>query len=202
MTPTTPPPLLRTGKAPAEIMEAAGISDESRAALGAVAPGGLAAALTGLEATMEALAFVAHALPRREAVWWAFTCARTAAGQEPEPQVGACLEAAKAWIAEPTEPNRRAAYQAAEAVGTDTPAGFVGMAAFLSGPTLGPPDGAPIPPEEHAGAKAVMGAVGLAALDHNPDDPGVALKEFLGRGLELAERVQLWTPPPSREPRA
>ncbi len=195
--------LLRSGLAPAEVFQAAETPPATVAALEGLAPEGLATALAGLEATMDAVAFLAHALPRREAVWWAFTCARAAAGETPEPAVGAALEAARAWITQPTEANRRAAFQAAEAVGLDTPAGAVAAAAFLSGQTLGPEDGPPVPPDQHAGAKVIVGAIALAALALAPDeDPAPAMKEFLGRGLELAERVQLWSPPPRpAEPR-
>lgn len=191
------PVLLRTGKTPAEIFEAAGISDETVAALKGVEPEGLGVALAEIEPAMDAVAFVAHALPRREAIWWAFTCARSAAGDEPEPAVGACLDAARTWIAEPTEENRRAAFAAAGQVGMGTPAGSVALAAFLSGPTLGLADGPAIPPDEHVGAKALMGAVGLAALAQDPEDAAAVLKQFLAQGLELAERLQLWSPPPA-----
>ena len=33
----------------------------------------------------DAVRFLAHALPKREAVWWAWFCARRTAGEEPAP---------------------------------------------------------------------------------------------------------------------
>lgn len=188
--------LLRSGRSVAEIFAAAGTPKETVAALEGVPPAKMAAALKGLEATMDAISFVAHALPRREATFWAFTCARSGAGDEPEPSAAACMEAAKAWITEPTEANRRATMKAAEAAGMGTPAGAVALAAFLSGPTLGPENQPAVPPDEHAGAKAIVGAVALSALALSPDDPTTAMTQFLERGLELADRVQLWSPPP------
>src|SRR5436190_17204799 len=57
----------------------------------------------------DAVRFLAHALPKREAVWWAWVCARRAAGEEPPPKIKASLDATEKWIAQPTEDNRRAA---------------------------------------------------------------------------------------------
>src|ERR1035441_8493863 len=57
----------------------------------------------------DAVRFVAHALPKREAVWWAWVCARRSAGDTPPPAIKAALDATEKWIAQPTEEFRRAA---------------------------------------------------------------------------------------------
>src|SRR5512133_3130185 len=77
----------------------------------------------------DAVSFLAHALPRREAVWWAWMSARRAAGEKPLPAVKAALEATESWIAQPSDPNRRAAMAAAEKAGYDSAAGCAGLGA-------------------------------------------------------------------------
>ena len=71
----------------------------------------------------DAVRFLAHALPKREAVWWAWVCARRAADAEPPPKVKASLDATEKWIAQPNDENRRAAMSAAEAADVATAAG-------------------------------------------------------------------------------
>src|SRR5690606_7250873 len=138
------------------------------------------------------IAFLAHALPRREAVWWAWLCARAAAGDKPPASIIASLEATRTWIAEPTDPHRRAALDAAEVAGVGTPAGFAGLAAFLCGETLGPAEAPPAPPGEYAAAKAIGGSINLAAVADPKADIAARYAEFVRQGLELAERTKLW----------
>src|SRR5262249_43825262 len=71
----------------------------------------------------DAEAFLAHALPKREAVWWACACAREAVGPSPPAPVAAALDAAEAWAADPVDDKRRRAMAAAEALGFGHPAG-------------------------------------------------------------------------------
>src|ERR1700751_2754793 len=50
----------------------------------------------------DAVRFLAHALPKREAVWWGWVCARRA-DPDPTPVTKAALAATEAWIAQPTD---------------------------------------------------------------------------------------------------
>ncbi len=79
--------------------------------------------LDRLEAAGEAEAAVclaAHALPPREAVWWACMCARhTAAGSDASGGLPAvervAADSAEAWVRQPDEAARARAYRAAQA---------------------------------------------------------------------------------------
>ncbi len=146
-------------------------------------------------AWQDAVAFLAHALPRREAVWWAWQCARDAAGDKPAPAVAASLEATKSWIAEPTDAHRRAAFGAAEAAGLATSVGLTALAVFLSGDTLGPAEAPPAPPPPFAAAKAIAGSIHLTAAADVRANISERYAELVRRGLELADRIALWTPP-------
>jgi len=142
--------------------------------------------------TVEAIRLLAHLLPRREAVWWAWMVARRNAGETPEPPVQVVLERIETWIRQPNEENRRAVGTAAEAATYQTPAGCAGLAVFLSGTTLGPPDLPDVPPPPFAGAKAVFGSLVFSAVSQ-PELAGARYVEYLEHGLQLAERIGLWT---------
>jgi hypothetical protein len=184
---------LRSGKTVPAICDAAELSDEARDILAPDVPGRtFVEKLVETEQYSDAIAFLAHALPRREAVWWAWLCARAAAGDKAPASVVVSLEATKTWIAEPTDPHRRAALDAAEVAGIGTPAGCAGLAAFLCGDTLGPAEAPPAPPGEYAAAKAIGGSINLAAVSDVKLDIGARYAEFVRQGLELAERTNLW----------
>src|ERR1035437_6132633 len=93
----------------------------------------------------DAVRFIAHALPKREAVWWGWVCARRAAGEDPPPKVKAVLDATERWGAQPNEDNRRSAMAAAQKAELGTAAGCAGLAAFFSGGSLAPPDAPGVP---------------------------------------------------------
>src|ERR1035438_5097774 len=46
----------------------------------------------------DAVRFLAHALPKREAVWWGWVCARRTAGDNPPPKIKGALDATEKWI--------------------------------------------------------------------------------------------------------
>lgn len=142
----------------------------------------------------DAVRFLAHALPRREGVWWAWTSARRTAGENPPPPVKEVLEATERWIMQPNDPNRRAAMAAAEKAGFDSAAGCAGLGAFLSGGSLAPPDLPPVPPGEYQAAKAIAGAVILAAVSVEPEKAPEKFKRFVAQGLDVTNRIQLWGP--------
>jgi hypothetical protein len=138
---------------------------------------------------LDGLRFLAHALPKREAVWWACRCIRQVPGAKPS---AAALQAAENWAADPSEDNRRAAWTAAEAAGLDTPAGCVAAAAFWSGGSLGPADVAAIPPGERLTAQGVAGAIMLAAVLTEPAQATEKHRQFLALGREAASGANLW----------
>lgn len=188
--------VLRTGKSVGEICKAAGIDIGTLEPLDD--PAALVEVLRKDEKLIEAVTFLAHALPRREAIWWAWTTATEAAGDDATAEIQASLDATCAWISEPTDENRRAAYEAAQTAEMSTPAGCAGAAAFFSGDTMGPPDQPPMPPEEFMAAKAISGCLLLVAVEE-PEEMNARLEDALERGLEVATRVHLWHAPDARE---
>ena len=150
----------------------------------------------------DATRFLAHALPKREAVWWAVLCVREVAGPEPPAGVEAALRAAEAWVRGPSEANRRAASEAAKAAGTNSPAGLAASAAFQSGGSVGPPDIPEILPSEYATARAVAHAVTFAALQDPREKAPERFSNSLAWGVEVATGANLWTEAAQADPQA
>lgn len=140
----------------------------------------------------DALRFLAAALPKREAVWWACVCARQGYGTAVPPPAGAALQAAERWVADPSDANRRAAHPPAEAAGVGTPAGAAAIGAFLSGGSLAPPNLPAVPPPDHATALAVGGAVRLAAVLAEPEKAAAKHRRFLELGNAVENGTNRW----------
>jgi Family of unknown function (DUF6931) len=190
------PKTLRTGKTALEVCQMADMSDEARAVLtDGMEPRAYMDALVARGKSLDAVQFLAHALPQREGVWWVWWCAKTMAGDHAPAEVTASLEATKKWIAEPTDENSHAAMGLADAAGLGTPAGCAGLAAFFSGTSMAPPNLDAVPPPEGVSAKAVAGGVTLAALTPDPREAEEKFKTFIQQGLEVTEKIKLWTPP-------
>lgn len=189
---TAPAP---AGRGTRELCAVADLGAEAMALLGPGEPPAPPAFVTLLvenELFTDAVRFVAHALPRREAVWWAWVCARKAAGAEPPPRAKSALDATERWIVQPTDEHRRQAMASGEAAEFGTPAGCAALAAFMSTGSMAPPDTPPVPPGEFMTAKAVSGGVTLAAVSAEPERAPEKFAEFIRIGVEVAERTKLW----------
>ena len=149
----------------------------------------VAAVLERLEARgflVEATRVVAHALPKREAVWWACMCASHTAPADLPDADRECREAAEEWVRQPAEASRRAAYELAQAGGFATPEAWAAVAAFWSGGSMAP-DGQPaVPPAPHLTGTAVAGSVGLAAVRGDGARRDARLQRFLESARNIA----------------
>lgn len=113
---------------------------------------------------IEATRLVAHALPAREAVWWACACSRhTAASGVDQAAEKAVRAAAETWVRKPTDEHRRSAMKEAEATGFGSAEAWAAVGAFWSGDSMAPPEAPKVPPQPHFTGLAVAGSVALAA---------------------------------------
>jgi hypothetical protein len=190
------------GEAPQPIPKVVAISSVAELGEDAMAmlkpemqPAEFVSALSQKKLYADAIRFIAHALPKREAVWWAWVSAKRAAGPEPAPKIKASLQATERWISDPKEENRRAAMASAQAADLGTPAGCAGLAAFFSGGSLGPPQAPPVPPGEFLTAKAVAGAVIFSAVATEPERAPEKFQAAIGQGLDVTSRIKLWEQP-------
>jgi hypothetical protein len=135
---------------------------------------------------LEAARLVAHALPKREAVWWACMCAlHTAPPDLPEPDRLA-REAAELWVRQQSDATRRAAMEFAEAVEFATPEAWTAVAAFWSGESLAPEGQPAVPPAPHLTGTAVAGSVAMAAVRGDVMRRTARLRRFLESGRNIA----------------
>jgi hypothetical protein len=134
----------------------------------------------------DAVHFLANALPRREATWWACLSARhTLTEKTPENEIKA-IELAENWVYKPTEENRKPTLSAAQATKFKSAASLAALAAFWSGDNISPVAQIAIAPQEKLYARAVAGAVMLAATSGEPVKVKVNYRLFLKQGLNIA----------------
>ena len=141
--------------------------------------------LAGAGFLLEAAKLTAHALPKREAVWWACMCARHTV-----PPGAAVLEelcaAAETWVRKQSDEARRAAFEMAQARGLDTPEAWACVGAFWSGDSMAPPNVPKVPPAPHLTGTAIAGAVNLAAVRGDPLKRDARLARFLESARDIA----------------
>ena len=134
----------------------------------------------------DALRLIAHALPKREAVWLACMCARAVPEPAPGPLDEAALVAAELWVRRPDEASRRAAMAAAQASGCRGPEAWAAVAAFWSGGSMAPEGQPEVPPADNLTGVAVAGALMLAATRHAPERGPARLERFLVAARDIA----------------
>ncbi len=145
------------------------------------------ARLEGAGHAIEACKVAAHALPKREAVWWACMCARSAPDPAATPADLAALEAAEAWVRRPEEKLRRAAMAAAETSNFRSTEAWAAVGAFWSGGSMAPEGQPVVPPGEHLTGVAIGGAVVLAGVRIRPQDCNARLGRFLASARDIAQ---------------
>jgi hypothetical protein len=170
-------PVRERGELSAEALALIAGCPDTPAALEVLETGGLAA---------DAVKLVAHALPRREGVWWACMCARATMPGDLQAADRAALDAAETWVRKPSDENRRAAFAAAEQARFGTPEAWAGVAAFWSGDSMAPAGQPAVPPAPHLAGLALAGAVTLASVRADPLRQAARLARFLASARDIA----------------
>lgn len=165
------------------VLQAAGemeLSEEANASLREDLPAQAAVqALLAVDAVQDALKLAARLLPKRYAVAWVCQCARDQA-LSLEDKAG--LSLAEAWVRDPNEGNRRAAFEFANAGEYQSIGAWIAASAGWSGGSLAPAEQeAPAPPAEHLTARAVVAALNLLA--------GLVAAEFDERRRAFIDRA-------------
>jgi len=146
--------------------------------------------LIGKELFLDAIRFLAFALPKREAVGWGCLCVRHSLGTEDAAKISATHLAVERWVSNPVEENRRAAQAAADKEGSESPSALLAMAAFYSGGSIGPANVQPIAPPDHVTPQFVAGAVMVSAVQKEPEKAAEKYRAFLEKGMALMARVK------------
>jgi hypothetical protein len=180
-------------KTAAAVCERARLGEEARGLLGeGMTPRPYLDLLIERGLHTDAVRFLAYALPKREAVWWACLCAAEVLGPEPPAAAAAALEAARAWVIDPRDEKRRAAFPAAEAADVGTPAGCAAAAAYFSGGSLAPPNLPVVAPPDHVTSDLAASSLTLSAVIKEPEKAAAKYAAFLRTGLEVASGQHAW----------
>jgi len=165
------------------------LTETARACLAeaASAPAWLAALLRA-GCHRDAVSFLAHALPRPQAVHWACDCVEAGGIASASTAAEGAVAAARAWAREPGEGHRQGAAAAADAVVGEQEGGarFAAFAAAWSGESLAPAGQPVVAPAKGLGAAAVAAAVLLAATAGPAGAMRERLDDFIGRGVLCA----------------
>lgn len=126
-----------------------------------------------------ALKLLARLLPKRYVVAWLCQIARDQK-LSVEGRAGASL--AEKWARDPSEANRRAAFEFANAGGYKSLGTWLAASAGWAGGSMAPADQAtPVPPPEHLTAVAAVAAVNLLAA--------LMTEQFAARRMEFIQRA-------------
>lgn len=143
--------------------------------------------LAGLRASPtpeDAVSFLAYALGRREAVWWAAQGVRLLAdihaGAEDAP-----LKAAEAWVREPDDLNRREALRLGMTGNRRLATSWVALAAGWSGGNIAPGPGAVVAATPEMTPKAVRTAILVALATVTARDRAGRLQACVDAGLPM-----------------
>jgi hypothetical protein len=130
-----------------------------------IAPLDHARALIASPRPTTALAFIAHLLPRREAIWWGCQCVSAMQGAEAKDEA---MRLATQWVRDPDEAARRDALAYAQASDMRAATAWLARAVGYSGGSLLAPEQPPFKPPPEACALAVNAAIVFAATAKPP----------------------------------
>ncbi len=142
---------------------------------------------------LDAIAYLSHAITPREGIWWAWFCARKASVLKSDPAEIRGLACAEAWIAQPTEEHRLVASGLAERLPSGTPSHSVLQAIIHTGEILSDISNEKMPVVPYLANKFVQVAVITSVYTLDAENPEVIANEFLLQGLDVADRIQLWS---------
>jgi uncharacterized protein DUF6931 len=170
-----------------EVRMRVGLTGESAALIDQVAdPGNAITMLQDAGLVTEAAKVMAHALPKRECVWWACMCARHTTPSDLPEADAAAVSSAELWVRQQTDEARREAFEHAQRANFATAEAWAAVAAFWSGDSMSPLGQPKTPPLPHLTGTAAIGSVTLAAVRTFPARRGERLRRFLASGREIA----------------
>lgn len=143
-------------------------------------------ALSAAGRWLDAAMIMAHALPRREAVWWACMCAQNMQLMALDKGEQLALSTAEKWVFQPTDENRAEAFRIAQESKTNGNGTLCALAVAMSAESmpLGPDQSVEVDGSAFPGI--VFGIVVMAASESDGSQMNDRLQEYLLRGQEIA----------------
>lgn len=134
----------------------------------------------------DSIIFLAHGLPKREAIWWACLCAKVVTSKETKADDIASLTMAEKWVYEPDDKKRRMCGTLAEKGEYKSAQNWVAAAVFWSGGSITKEDDPAMEPAPYLYAHAVSGAILNAVGMSDVDDIDSQFLKFINHGLNIA----------------
>jgi len=135
----------------------------------------------------DSIIFLAHGLPKREAIWWACLCSKAITNKETKADDLASLTMAEKWVYEPDDKKRRMCGTLAEKGEYKSAQNWAAAAVFWSGGSITKEDEPAMEPAPylyaHAVSGAILNAVGMAEVDDIDDQ----FQQFIKHGLNIAD---------------
>ncbi len=182
--------VLTSGQSVAEICRNFQLQEEAKSYLSEeTTPEQFVEQLVRAKLHADATRFLAYALPKREAVWWACLCVRSLPACCGNRISTRALKSAEAWVGNPRERNREMALAAGRRHDFEMPSAPAAWAAMAAGWSDGAmPTGKEeiSAPPQHLTAHAASGAILLAATA-DPDQAAEVYRRFLDTGVEIAQ---------------
>lgn len=135
----------------------------------------------------DSIIFLSHALPKREAIWWACLCAKGVTNKDTKADDLASLTMAEKWVYEPDEKKRRMCGTLAEKGQYKTAQNWAAAAVFWSGGSITKEDEPSIEPSPYLYAHAVSGAILNAVGVSDTDEIDNKFQQFINHGLNIAD---------------
>ena len=142
--------------------------------------------LSAQEKFEDAVAFCAHMLSRREAVWWGCGTVRDFWEDIAEGNIHG-LAAAETWVHEPTDKNRLLALQLGNGSDNSDPMTWLALGAGWSGGMLSTATNPPVPVPHYLTARAVRIAILLSARYIKGAERPRRMRDCIAEGVKLAE---------------
>ena len=135
------------------------------------------ARLRSLDLPEREAAYLAYALPEREAVWWGCMCVLHVTADAMPAEQRHALAVSEAWVRRPDAGKQREALSAAKAAGDGSAASFVARGVFRARLDR---------PENTRTGRVIDNAVRHAALSAHPAETAARLRRFVASGHEIA----------------
>ena len=169
------------------------LSDEARRLLRVEPrPPQLVSLLIGQGLVRDARHVLAHALPRRRALWWACLCAWDVRESAPHDDLQGALDVVTAFVRRPSEQRRRAAEDLYRRQSPTSLAGHLTAAVFYSGGSIAPAGEASVTPPPKVMGRLVSTAVYLAAICKDVKQYVHHMREYVHLGVQIGAGENLW----------
>lgn len=152
-----------------------------------IGPEAFIQALGKAEQWPDAVKVMSRALPARESVWWACVCARQSAALAESEVERTAVEAAEAWVYEPTEKNRELAFEVVKNNDAKGVGSLCALAAAFSAGNAPLGEGQHLDLDPTVFAQLVDGVVMVSATERMGEEIKECLQTFLLSGENIAQ---------------